>query len=114
LFCSRSLCETRLNLAGHPAYALETRAVVVGRSQAESARTKIENAQRRLGARQPRNGSEFARFWGVPSTLHAAIQGLAFSRLAHPDREDWKPALATIEGVMRRLLHPRSPEEGAA
>jgi hypothetical protein len=50
----------------------------------------------------------------VPSTLLAAIQGLAFSRLAHPDREDWKPALATIEGVMRRLLHPRSPEEGAA
>ncbi len=45
---------------------------------------------------------------GVPATLLAAIQGLAFSRMAHPEREDWKPALATIEGVMRRLLRPRA------
>jgi AcrR family transcriptional regulator len=56
---------------------------------------------------EPAPGVEADRI-GVPATLLAAIQGLALSRLAHPGREDWKPALATIEGAMRRLLRPRT------
>lgn len=58
---------------------------------------------------EPAPGVEADRV-GVPATLLAAIQGLAFSRMAHPEREDWRSALATIEGLMRRLLRPRQPD----
>ena len=40
-------------------------------------------------------------------------EGLAFSRMAHSDRGDWKPILATIGGAMRRLLRPRDPDASA-
>jgi AcrR family transcriptional regulator len=62
---------------------------------------------------EPAPGIEADRV-GVPATLLAAIQGLAFSRMAHPEREDWKPALATIEDVMRRLLRPRAASSHGA
>jgi hypothetical protein len=48
---ARLLCERRPNLAGRSAYARETSAIVVRESQAESARTNIENGQ--AGIRLP-------------------------------------------------------------
>ena len=37
-------------------------------------------------------------------------RGRPVSRVTHSDREDGNPLLATMEGVMRRLLGPPVPE----
>lgn len=55
---------------------------------------------------EPLPGVEADRM-GVPAALLAAIQGLTISRMAHPLREDWRPALHTIEAWMRNVVRPR-------
>jgi len=42
-----------------------------------------------------------------------AREGLAFSRVVHSDREDWRPIVATMQGMVRRLLRPRAPAASA-
>jgi hypothetical protein len=42
--------------------------------------------------------------------LLAAIQGLAFSRMVHPPRNDWRAALDIREAMMRTVVRPRAIE----